>query len=152
MMENMLLAQQKQDEYINQLASKVDVLATHNKMLEAQIAQQATSSSTPIYLINLSLIPMSSVTVLPHMTLEEDKEVIMAKSEEKNDEVEPIMFREKDSFQFPKVFPPKLPDPGNFFIPCVVGKVKINRAICDLSASVSLMPYSMFHKFHWGPL
>ena len=44
-MENMLLAQQKQDEYINQLASKVDVLATHNKMLEAQTTQQATSLS-----------------------------------------------------------------------------------------------------------
>ena len=29
----------KQDEYIKQLASKVDVLTTYNKMLEAQIAQ-----------------------------------------------------------------------------------------------------------------
>jgi len=38
MMESMLLAQQKQDEYIKELASKVDVLSTHNKMLEAQIA------------------------------------------------------------------------------------------------------------------
>jgi len=35
MMESMLLAQQKQDEYIKQFASKVDVLSTHNKMLEA---------------------------------------------------------------------------------------------------------------------
>jgi len=35
MMENMLFTQQKQDEYIKQLASKVDVLSTHNKMLEA---------------------------------------------------------------------------------------------------------------------
>ena len=39
--------QQKQDEYIKQLATKVDVLSTHNKILEAQIAQQASSSSTP---------------------------------------------------------------------------------------------------------
>ena len=46
MMESVLIAQQKQDEYIKQLTSKVDVLTTHNKMLEAQIAQQATSSST----------------------------------------------------------------------------------------------------------
>ena len=37
--------QQKQDEYIKQLGSKVDVLSTHNKILEAQIAQQASSSS-----------------------------------------------------------------------------------------------------------
>jgi len=34
-MENMLLAQQKQDECIKQLASRVEVLTTHNKMLEA---------------------------------------------------------------------------------------------------------------------
>ena len=38
MMENMLMAQQKQDEYIKQLASKVDVHTIHNKMLEVQIA------------------------------------------------------------------------------------------------------------------
>ena len=35
MMESMLMAQQKQDEYIKQLAVKVDVLTTHNRMLEA---------------------------------------------------------------------------------------------------------------------
>ena len=29
------MAEQKQDEYIKQLASKVDVVTTHNKMLEA---------------------------------------------------------------------------------------------------------------------
>jgi len=46
-LESVLLAQQKQDEYIKQLASKVDLLTTHNKMLETQIAHQASSSSTP---------------------------------------------------------------------------------------------------------
>ena len=46
MLESVLLAQQKQDEYIKQLASKVDLLTTHNKMLETQIAQQASSSAT----------------------------------------------------------------------------------------------------------
>jgi len=47
MLESVLLAHQKQDEYIKQLASKVDLLTTHNKMLETQIAQQASSSITP---------------------------------------------------------------------------------------------------------
>jgi len=37
MMESMLMAEQKQDEYIKQLASKVNVLTTHNRILEAQI-------------------------------------------------------------------------------------------------------------------
>jgi len=48
MLESVLLAQQKQDEYNKQLASKVDLLTTHNKMLETQIAQQANSSTTPV--------------------------------------------------------------------------------------------------------
>ena len=39
MMKTMLLMQEKQDEYMKQLASKVDVHTTHNKMLETQIAQ-----------------------------------------------------------------------------------------------------------------
>ena len=41
------MAQQKYDEKIKQLASKVDVLITHNKKLKAQIAQQTSYSSTP---------------------------------------------------------------------------------------------------------
>ena len=47
MLEGVHLTQQKQDECIKQLAFKVDLLSTHNKMLETQIAQQASSSITP---------------------------------------------------------------------------------------------------------
>jgi len=39
MLESFLSAQNKQDEYIKQLAFKVDLLTTHNKMLESQITQ-----------------------------------------------------------------------------------------------------------------
>jgi len=47
MLERVLLPQQKQDKYIKQLASKVNLLTTHNKILQSQIAQQASSSTTP---------------------------------------------------------------------------------------------------------
>jgi len=47
MMESMLMTQQKYDEYIKQLDSQIDVFTTHKEMLEAQISQQASSSSTP---------------------------------------------------------------------------------------------------------
>jgi len=33
-----------------------------------------------------------------------------------------------------------------------MGRVEIEGALCDLGASVSLMPYSLFHKLHLGPL
>ncbi|XP_042386472.1 uncharacterized protein LOC121978161 [Zingiber officinale] len=39
--------------------------------------------------------------------------------------------------------PPKLQDPGSFFIPCKIGPELIQRAFCDLGASVSLLPYPM---------
>ncbi|XP_012075889.1 uncharacterized protein LOC105637098 [Jatropha curcas] len=42
--------------------------------------------------------------------------------------------------------PPKLKDLGSFFIPCEVGAMKINKVLCDLKASVSLMPHSVFKK------
>ena len=38
MMKSMLMAQKTQDEYIKQLASKVDLFTTHNRILEASIA------------------------------------------------------------------------------------------------------------------
>ncbi|KAJ9159605.1 hypothetical protein P3X46_025102 [Hevea brasiliensis] len=45
MMEGLLVTQQQQNEMIKQLTSRMNQLATHNKILENQIAQQAGSSS-----------------------------------------------------------------------------------------------------------
>ena len=66
---------------------------------------------------------------LDDITLEEGREVIMVESKERNDGGEPITFIENDSFEIAIVFPPKLHDPGSFFIPCVVGKLKVERAL-----------------------
>jgi hypothetical protein len=48
--------------------------------------------------------------------------------------------------------PPKLGDPGKFFIPCTIGKATIRQALCDLGASVSLMPCSIFDRLVVGEL
>ncbi|XP_075499983.1 uncharacterized protein LOC142538554 [Primulina tabacum] len=42
--------------------------------------------------------------------------------------------------------PPKLKDPGTFSIPCTIGNSNFNKALCDLGASINLMPYSCFEK------
>ncbi|KAJ9180939.1 hypothetical protein P3X46_009123 [Hevea brasiliensis] len=49
MIETLLVSHQSQQEMISQLASKVDQMATHNKMLENQIAQQASSSNSKAF-------------------------------------------------------------------------------------------------------
>ncbi|CAM8941098.1 unnamed protein product [Rhodiola kirilowii] len=46
--------------------------------------------------------------------------------------------------------PPKLEDPGSFSVSCYINEVKIERAMCDLGASISLMPYSLCKKLNMG--
>ncbi|XP_073120183.1 uncharacterized protein [Henckelia pumila] len=46
--------------------------------------------------------------------------------------------------------PPKLKDPGSFSIPCMIGDVVFHKALCDLGASISLMPFSVFRKLGMG--
>ncbi|XP_021767602.1 uncharacterized protein LOC110731991 [Chenopodium quinoa] len=48
--------------------------------------------------------------------------------------------------------PPKLKDLGNFSIPCAIYKMQIDNALCDLGASVSLMPYSIYQRLELGEL
>ncbi|XP_070005773.1 uncharacterized protein [Nicotiana sylvestris] len=38
---------------------------------------------------------------------------------------------------------PKLEDPGAFTIPCTIGSADFAKALCDLGASINLMPYSV---------
>ncbi|XP_074278525.1 uncharacterized protein LOC141602110 [Silene latifolia] len=42
--------------------------------------------------------------------------------------------------------PEKLQDPGSFSIPCTVGNVNIKRALCDLGASISILPLPIARK------
>ncbi|XP_021747615.1 DNA damage-inducible protein 1-like, partial [Chenopodium quinoa] len=48
--------------------------------------------------------------------------------------------------------PKKLGDPGSYSIPVKLGDIEINRALCDLGASVSLMPLSICEKLQMGEL
>ena len=78
--------------------------------------------------------------------MEEGREITMEGSKEI------ATFKEDDSTEIPTIFPHTFPDPTSLSILCVVGKVEIERGLCDLGASVSIMPYSLFHKLHRGPL
>ncbi|KAL4387142.1 hypothetical protein GQ457_09G022200 [Hibiscus cannabinus] len=42
--------------------------------------------------------------------------------------------------------PPKLKDPGSFTIPCVIDNHYVGKALCDLGASINLMPKSVFQR------
>ena len=75
-----------------------------------------------------------------------------AESEEKNAKFGSLPFGKESNVVIPEEFPPKPKDPGSYSIPCMVGRVRIDRVLCDLSTSVSLMPYPIFHKLGLGEL
>ena len=60
------------------------------------------------------------------------------------------MLIEESSAILQKKLPPKLKDPGSFTIPFTIGKSYFDRALCDLGASINLMPLSVFRKLGLG--
>jgi len=43
-------------------------------------------------------------------------------------------------------------DPGTFCVPCIIGNNKFENAMLDLSASINVMPLSIFKSLSFGPL
>ncbi|XP_021764012.1 uncharacterized protein LOC110728679 [Chenopodium quinoa] len=66
--------------------------------------------------------------------------------------VETVNFTESCSVIIMNKMPPKLGDPGNFSIPFAINRIQNDNALCDLGASVSLMPYTVYQRLDIGEL
>ncbi|XP_052198267.1 uncharacterized protein LOC127805553 [Diospyros lotus] len=66
------------------------------------------------------------------------------------DEHETVMLTEESNAILQNKLPPKLKDPGSFTIPCTIGSLYFEQALCDLGASINLMPYSIFRELGLG--
>ena len=51
-----------------------------------------------------------------------------------------------------KNMPLKQKDQGAFTIPCVIGNASLKRALCDLGASISVMPKHVYDSLSLDPL
>ena len=78
------------------------------------------------------------------------KEILSKKRKIEEDET--VNLTEECSAIIQNKLPPKLKDPGSFSIPCVIGSEIVKKAMCDLGASVSLMPLSLFERMGIGEL
>jgi len=76
------------------------------------------------------------------------KELLTGRRKPKDDEN--IALSENCSAILQKKLPPKLKDLGAFTIPCSIRPVDIGRALCDLGASINLMPLLMMKKLGCG--
>ncbi|XP_057739938.1 uncharacterized protein LOC130957055 [Arachis stenosperma] len=48
--------------------------------------------------------------------------------------------------------PTKKKNPGNFHIPCAIGETMIDKGLCDLGASINLMPLSLMKRLQINKL
>ena len=65
-------------------------------------------------------------------------------------EYETVALTEGCSALLTSKIPPKMKDPGSFTIPCSLGGKTIGKALCDLGASINLMPLSLFNTLGIG--
>ena len=66
------------------------------------------------------------------------------------EDYETVKLTEECSAILQRKLPQKLKDPGSFTIPCTIGGSTFERALCDLGASINLMPLSVFRKLGLG--
>lgn len=62
----------------------------------------------------------------------------------KLEDYETVALTEECSTVLQRKLPPKLKDPGSFTIPCTIGNMAFNKCLCDLGASLNLMPLSAY--------
>ncbi|XLU24114.1 hypothetical protein S245_060180, partial [Arachis hypogaea] len=72
------------------------------------------------------------------------KEILSHKKEWR--ETERVLLTEECSAVILKSFPEKLKDPGSFLIPCILEGDCTKTALCDLGASINLIPASTIRK------
>ncbi|CAJ2644746.1 unnamed protein product [Trifolium pratense] len=72
------------------------------------------------------------------------KELMTKKRKPLDDDT--VEMTEECSAIIQKKLPQKKKDPGSFTIPCSIGNISVGRALCDLGASINLMPLSMMKK------
>ena len=76
------------------------------------------------------------------------KEIL--RNKRKLEDHETVMLNEECSAILLNKLPPKLKDPGSFTIPCTIGNSYFEKALCDLGASINLMPLSVFRTLGLG--
>ncbi|XP_074283318.1 uncharacterized protein LOC141607869 [Silene latifolia] len=89
-------------------------------------------------------LPFTEVVTQMPLNTKFLKDVLTKKRSIRGDGVVPL--RGECSAILLNPMPEKLQDPGSFSIPCTVGNVNIKRALCDLGASVSILPLPITKK------
>ncbi|XP_042441148.1 uncharacterized protein LOC122026472 [Zingiber officinale] len=92
----------------------------------------------------LQIVPHNQTIPFPHKLIATQKDEEFNRRQK--GDFETVALTENYSALLMANSPPKPQDPGSFSLPCRIGPELIPRAFCDLGASVSLLPYSLYKK------
>nr|XP_009770129.1 PREDICTED: uncharacterized protein LOC104220864 [Nicotiana sylvestris] len=115
-----------------------------NRQGKVQEEKQEKGDSTKLY-IN---IPFTEALMQMPSYAKFLKDILSSKR--KLEEISVVKLTEKCSAILQNKLPQKLGDPGSFTIPCTLGGVHFEKALCDSGASINLMPFSIFRKLELG--
>ncbi|XP_062103870.1 uncharacterized protein LOC133814987 [Humulus lupulus] len=76
------------------------------------------------------------------------KDIFM--KERKMEDYETVALTEEYNVILQRKLPQKLRDPGSFTILCAIGNFECEHALCDLGASINLMPLFIFRRLGLG--
>ncbi|XP_038896448.1 uncharacterized protein LOC120084707 [Benincasa hispida] len=76
------------------------------------------------------------------------KDILANKRKIRENEIVALTYECSALFQ--KNIPTKMKDPGSFTLPYSIGRKKVGNALCDLRATINLMPLSIFKKLDIG--
>src|SRR4051812_39865896 len=125
------------DQRVKEYAAKYDRLPFPNR-LKNQAEDKQYSKFLKIFRSLHINIPFADMLEQMPKYARYLKEIITKKR--KLAEHETIMLTEESSALLKRKLPPKLTDPGNFSIPCTIGNLQFENALCDLGASVNILP------------
>ncbi|XP_020992544.1 uncharacterized protein LOC110278640 [Arachis duranensis] len=74
------------------------------------------------------------------------KELMTKKRSWRNDET--VVLTEECSVIIQHKLSQKLKDPASFQIPCIIGEITVEKALCDLGASINLMSLTMMKRMN----
>ncbi|XP_021771469.1 uncharacterized protein LOC110735587 [Chenopodium quinoa] len=121
----------------------VEGVGEGEKVIDSPMIEEEPKEATP---------PPPLVPYVPKMPSYEKILKDMLSNKKKLEENATIALTAECSAILQNTLPKKLGDPGSYSIPVKLGDIEINRALCDLGASVSLMPLSICKKLQMGEL
>ncbi|CAH9141668.1 unnamed protein product [Cuscuta epithymum] len=116
-----------------------------NRLKKANMEERRTKFLNVIKQLDISIPLLDAITEIPSYA-KFLKDILTKKKENPAT----VAMSQECSAIIQNKITPKLCDPGSFSIPCTIGGSKVNKALCDLGASVSLIPYSLCQKLHLG--